>query len=309
MKNIILVLVIIFGWHLSNAQLSSDYDQYIEDELIDYSLILRYRDSIKLDEKQLASIQAFYKENNFDFQKSSTSYGEGMERLKRWIEEGKPRSEVLVIFSEILALESDIKRNKLDFLLHSREVLTKAQRNQLRLIGRGNQLTLKSNDDSYFGRYFVSIKPIYKVIDRTGEETFVKEALLSRINVDQIKTIDVQKGVDVNLDGFQLLNQNLITIRTDQKIKPENLKINLRGESSIVSSAMQPLIVVKLRGKTSVLGNIGDKEKRSMADIDPDEINSIEVIKGAKAIELYGMKGEGGVVIISLKNKAKYKIQ
>jgi hypothetical protein len=49
---------------------------------------------------------------------------------------------------------------------------------------------------------------------------------------------------------------------------------------------------------------VDDKEMASdkIANIDPNDIESIHVLKGKEAIELYSKKGENGVVIIKLKN-------
>ena len=45
----------------------------------------------------------------------------------------------------------------------------------------------------------------------------------------------------------------------------------------------------------------GLKEIFSFEDISPNDIESISVIKGASAFELYGDKGKNGVIIITLK--------
>ena len=39
-----------------------------------------------------------------------------------------------------------------------------------------------------------------------------------------------------------------------------------------------------------------------MSDINPDEIQLVNVLKGPKAVEKYGEKGKNGVVEITLKN-------
>lgn len=289
------------------AQKPQNYDQYIEDELIDYSLLLKYKDSINLSNNQVKKLKSFYDGNDFNFEESSRKYAQSMQLLKSAIDNGKSREEVLTIFSDVLALESDIKRNKLGFLLHSREILTDNQRKQLRLIGRSNQLTIKSNGEGYLGNYFSEIKPVFKIVSPNGTEVFVKESLLSKINYSDIQTIDVEKGVDLDIDGFKLLNQNLITIKTSKNISEDNFKLRIRGESSVVDFSMQPLIIINHNGITKIMDNM--KLGGNMESINPDEINSIEVIKGEKAIDLYGNKGKSGVIVITLKKESKYKIE
>jgi TonB-dependent SusC/RagA subfamily outer membrane receptor len=47
---------------------------------------------------------------------------------------------------------------------------------------------------------------------------------------------------------------------------------------------------------------IGGDTKQALAEINPDDIETIEVIKGAAAVELYGERGANGVIQIFTKN-------
>jgi len=305
-----IILIIVFGVvSLSiKAQKKQSYDQYIEDELIDYSLLLKYKDSINLTDNQVKKLKSFYEGNDFNFQNYTKKYDQSMQKLKNSINNGETRSEVMSVFSEVLVLENEIKRNKLGFLLHSREILSDNQRKQLRLIGRSNQLTVMSNGDGYFGNYFAEIKPVYKIVNPNGTELYVKESLLNKIDYSDIKTIDVEKGVDIEMDGFKLLKQNLITIRTSKNVSDSEIKLKLQGSNSLLGFvALQPLMIIKHRGKTQILDRVDVGNK--MNALNPQEINSIEVIKGEKALELYGAKGKPGVVVITLKQESKYKIE
>ncbi|MBB6327039.1 Spy/CpxP family protein refolding chaperone [Algoriphagus iocasae] len=49
----------------------------------------------------------------------------------------------------------------------------------------------------------------------------------------------------------------------------------------------------------------GMKEVKGFENIDPKDIQSMEVLKGEKAIEKFGKKAENGVVVIKLKNEPK----
>lgn len=307
MKSVTLLPILFFVSVSIFAQKTHSYDQYIEDELIDYSLLLKYKDSIGLSEGQIAKLKAYYENNDFDFNKSSKAYEQSMLKLKDAVDRGMSREDVMSVFSDVLVLESEIKRNKLGFLLHSREILTDNQRKQLRLIGRSNQLTIKSSADGYFGNYFSEIKPLYKIVNPDGSEVFVKNPILSRINYGDIQSIDVDKDVDLELDGFKLFNQNVITIKTNRNISDQKVRLEMRGTASTVDFSMQPLIIIKLRGVTETLQNVNLREK--ILDLDPDEVNSVEVIKGEKALSLYGPKGKPGVIVITLKDNAKYNIK
>lgn len=49
----------------------------------------------------------------------------------------------------------------------------------------------------------------------------------------------------------------------------------------------------------------GMKQVKSFEDINPKEIESMEVLKGDKAIEKFGKKAENGAIVIKLKNEPK----
>ena len=67
-----------------------------------------------------------------------------------------------------------------------------------------------------------------------------------------------------------------------------------KGESKMVfisDDGEKPLMIVD--GKEMTEG--------SMEDIDPEDIATIDVLKGDKAVEKYGEKAKNGVVIIKTK--------
>ncbi|MDN3205277.1 Spy/CpxP family protein refolding chaperone [Algoriphagus sediminis] len=79
----------------------------------------------------------------------------------------------------------------------------------------------------------------------------------------------------------------------------KNSKIMIRMDSD--EDGSKPLFVVNL-GEETVKGN-----SISDFDINPDDIQSISVLKDKSATSLYGDEGKDGVVIITLKDGAKIK--
>ncbi|MEN8121711.1 MAG: SusC/RagA family TonB-linked outer membrane protein [Bacteroidota bacterium] len=68
---------------------------------------------------------------------------------------------------------------------------------------------------------------------------------------------------------------------------------------------------IRLRGSTSITGNQspliivdGNMVETSLADINVDDIESLEVVKGAAAASLYGSKAGSGVIVITTKRGA-----
>ncbi|MGL5635625.1 MAG: TonB-dependent receptor plug domain-containing protein, partial [Bacteroidales bacterium] len=84
-------------------------------------------------------------------------------------------------------------------------------------------------------------------------------------------------------------------------------KIVLRGNSSLTGNN-QPLIVVDgipmdnfTGGVDDVWGNSGPDMGSGLSDINPDDIESMSVLKGASAAALYGSRAGNGVILITTK--------
>jgi TonB-linked SusC/RagA family outer membrane protein len=76
--------------------------------------------------------------------------------------------------------------------------------------------------------------------------------------------------------------------------------IRIRGFNSITSSS-NPLVVVD--GVPVFTGNIGGTAiQNSLADINPSDIASMEILKDASATALYGSRAANGVIIITTKH-------
>lgn len=85
-------------------------------------------------------------------------------------------------------------------------------------------------------------------------------------------------------------------------------KIILRGQSSLTGDN-QPLVVIDgipmdntASGNTDVWGKSGMDMGNGMQDINPDDIESLTVLKGASAAALYGSRAGNGVILITTKS-------
>jgi TonB-linked SusC/RagA family outer membrane protein len=85
---------------------------------------------------------------------------------------------------------------------------------------------------------------------------------------------------------------------------PPNIRI--RGVNTI-SSGSQPLIVVN--GVPSTSGNIGGTytNNNPMADINPSDIESIEILKDGAATAIYGSRASNGVILVTTKKGSVQK--
>ena len=108
---------------------------------------------------------------------------------------------------------------------------------------------------------------------------------LTKVNDDLINTVPQS-------DASTTLRGKVAGIRIDQSDGNRGATVYLRGAKS-VSGNIEPLIVVD-----------GFVTSLSLSDINPTDIASIEVVKGAAASALYGTRGEGGVIqVITKKGK------
>jgi len=73
----------------------------------------------------------------------------------------------------------------------------------------------------------------------------------------------------------------------------QQVKVISKQQQPFTQKKENPLYIVN---KTFI-------SKEEMTNINPDDIKSINVIKGDKAVGLYGEKGKNGVVAITMKTK------
>src|SRR5690606_23551588 len=104
-----------------------------------------------------------------------------------------------------------------------------------------------------------------------------------------------------------------VTITGSSGAPGSSTRINIRGNSSLLNSN-QPLFVVDgvpynndlitMEGANSNLGGLtsGGAYSSRIADLDPNDIQSMTILKGAAAAALYGSRAANGVVVITTKS-------
>ena len=95
---------------------------------------------------------------------------------------------------------------------------------------------------------------------------------------------------------------------------PQNFKVGkpLYGTSTS-SSSSSPKVALRVAGTSSnsapplyyIDTKDGMKQLKDFSNIDPENIQSIEVLKDKSAVDLFGEKGKNGVIIIKLKEDPK----
>jgi TonB-linked SusC/RagA family outer membrane protein len=153
----------------------------------------------------------------------------------------------------------------------------------------------------------------------TGLATTVKRAnaanAVSTINTREITGITTPQTVDGAISG-KLVGANVVA---NSGAPGGGIAMRLRGITSIFGNA-QPLYVVDgvIIDNSSVSSGLNavtaaaaggstsnqDNASNRIADLNPDDIESIEVLKGASAAAIYGSLAAAGVVIITTKRGA-----
>lgn len=143
----------------------------------------------------------------------------------------------------------------------------------------------------------------------------------ARINLpNSVETVSGEELEEVPQETIDKALQGRVTgavIASNSGAPGGGIQLNLRGSSS-VNAASEPLYVID----GVVVSNVGipsnqneitdasggsnpsldqDVIQNRIADINPDDIASIEILKGASAAAIYGSKASNGVVIINTK--------
>ena len=131
------------------------------------------------------------------------------------------------------------------------------------------------------------------------------------VNADQISTNRTPNFVS-GLQG-KMAGVNITTMGTGPA---GTAKIRIRGQSSF-SGQNNPLIVVNGvpidNSNYSLGGDFGSRSSNSsdggdgLSSINPDDIETMTVLKGATAAALYGSRAKDGVVMITTKNRGSGK--
>lgn len=157
----------------------------------------------------------------------------------------------------------------------------------------------------------------------TGVATTVKRSNLA----NSVASIDAKRltGVTVQstMDGALYGKFKGAEIRANSGAPGGGMSVKLRGVTSIFGD-QQPLYIIdgiyvdnsSISLGTNIVsaaaggGNTStnqDDASNRIADIDPEDIESIEILKGASAAAIYGSRAAGGVVIINTKRGSEGK--
>ncbi|WP_134088029.1 TonB-dependent receptor [Olivibacter sp. XZL3] len=124
--------------------------------------------------------------------------------------------------------------------------------------------------------------------------------------IGSVSKVDPAESKDIPAGGFDAQLQGKVAgvqISSSTGVPGEAVNVRLRGATSI-NASNDPLYVVDgvfLNTNSLQTVNTGGKATSPIADINPSDIESIEVLKDAEATALYGSRGANGVILITTK--------
>ncbi|MGK9120421.1 SusC/RagA family TonB-linked outer membrane protein [Olivibacter jilunii] len=124
--------------------------------------------------------------------------------------------------------------------------------------------------------------------------------------IGSVTKVNPAESKDIPAGGFDAQLQGKVSgvqISSNTGVPGEAVNIRLRGATSI-NASNDPLYVIDgvfLNTNSLQTVNTGGKATSPIADINPADIESIEVLKDAEATALYGSRGANGVIIITTK--------
>jgi len=120
---------------------------------------------------------------------------------------------------------------------------------------------------------------------------------ISKINPAEVRTIP-EASFDAQLQG----KAAGVQINTNTGVPGSDVFIRVRGATSI-NASNDPLYVIDgvVINNVSLQNIFQERATSPLTDINPNDIASIEILKDASAIAIYGSRGANGVIIITTK--------
>ncbi|MFT6214529.1 MAG: TonB-linked SusC/RagA family outer membrane protein [Roseivirga sp.] len=118
---------------------------------------------------------------------------------------------------------------------------------------------------------------------------------ISAKNLNNLPVLSAQEALQGQAAG--------VNVVTSSGIAGASSRVNVRGIASLGNGATQPLYVIDGVPLNDVIrsGGQGGTGLNPIADINPNEIESMTVLKDASAVSIYGSRGANGVILITTK--------
>ena len=193
-------------------------------------------------------------------------------------------------------------------------------------VHRGDKITI-----SYLGmqpRVFTINKPLTGKITLDEEENTLEQVVVNGYQRTTKRRItgSVSTVTEKDLQGKPLTNLDMmlqgkvagVDIKATSGRPGESAKIRIRGTNTITGNA-DPLWVVDgvalQRDIPTIVtsqiksGDFSDIYSKGISGINPNDIESVTVLKDASAAAIYGSRAAGGVIVVTTKRGAEGKMR
>lgn len=120
-------------------------------------------------------------------------------------------------------------------------------------------------------------------------------------SISKVSRKEIEESPVVSADALLQGKAAGVQVNADSGTPGGGVSVRIRGASSI-SANNDPLYVVDgiplNTGSNSAIG-VGNQQLNAISDLNPNEIESIEILKDASATAIYGSRGANGVVLIT----------
>mgnify|MGYP003662924076 CR=1 FL=1 len=120
-------------------------------------------------------------------------------------------------------------------------------------------------------------------------------------NVSNVKASEVQRISTANLAGALQGTASGVQVSQSSGAPGGEVRIRVRGSSSI-NGSNDPLYVidgVPMFSGATISSSFGGQQNSALSNLNPDDIESVDILKDAASAAIYGDRGSNGVVIIT----------
>ncbi|MCK5666673.1 MAG: TonB-dependent receptor plug domain-containing protein, partial [Thiotrichaceae bacterium] len=136
----------------------------------------------------------------------------------------------------------------------------------------------------------------------TGTSTFTKKSQLGN-SISTINSDDLVKTSSLSVDGALQGRVAGAQVMRNSGNPAGGVSVRLRGASTVAGSS-DPLYIIDgvfVNNNSTSLIDLGGYQQNRLVDIDPQDIERIEILKGSAAVAIYGSRASNGVVQIFTK--------
>ena len=229
--------------------------------------VMGMREELDLTDAQVANIKKAYSKNAGEFSTLKWDLDEATSKLKDLL--NSPKIDQVAVQKQmdaVLKLENQLKKMQLDNLVAIKNELTEEQQ---KILQQNNVFVLK----------------------RLGSANSVRGFSSTNSDATSLKGSNIKIGYPSS-SGY-VMKWDSDKVVSGKSMTSPDVSVFVAGTDEKTA----PLFYIDTKD--------GMKQVEDFNDIDPKDIQSMEVFKGEKAIEKFGKKAENGAIIIKLKKDSK----